>query len=158
MKNFQFRKATIKDLEIIQNLNNGLLKYEMKMGLDCYRNDWSLSKTSAEYFKDLIENQFVLVAELEKEGVIGYLAGSIYKDDTFSYYDGKTAELENMFICEQFRKFGIGSKLVDFFINWCKANNAKRVFVTATLGNDNTINFYRKNGFKDLNITLRKEL
>ena len=153
----KIRKATIKDLKTIQTLNNELFKYEESRDLDHYIEDWPFGKSSAEYFGDLIKNQFVIIAEVDKNPV-GYLAGSIYEDDTYSYYEGVTAELENMFIDEDYRHFGIGSKLVNSFFDWCKQKSAKRIFVTATLGNDNTIAFYRKHGFKDLNITLEKQL
>ena len=63
-----------------------------------------------------------------------------------------------MFVKSEFRKFGIGSKLIENFVNWCKANNGKRIFVTATVGNDNAIEFYKKQEFKELNIILKKEL
>ena len=152
----KIRKATLKDLKIVQELNNGLFKYEEHNDLDSYVKDWALGERSAEYFGDLIENQFVIIAFCDKKPV-GYLAGSLYNDDTFSYYEGNTCELENMFVCEDYRKFGIGTKLVNSFFEWCKTQNAKRCFVTATLGNENTIKFYRNKGFVDLNITLKKE-
>lgn len=150
----KIKKATLKDLKIVQELNNGLFKYEEQNGLDKYIEDWPLSKQGAEYFADLIENQFVVIAYCDDKPV-GYLAGG--GDNGDSYYEGTTCELENMFVCEEYRKFGIGTKLVNAFFDWCKTKNAKRCFVTATIGNDNTINFYRKKGFVDLNITFKKE-
>jgi len=119
MQNLNIRKATLEDVEIIQNLNNLLCKYEVENGYDTYIDDWSLSETSAEYFRNLIQDQFVIVAEIERE-IIGYLAGSIYNNETYSYYEGKTAELENMFVKEEFRKYGVGTKLVNTFVEWCQ--------------------------------------
>ena len=152
----KIRRATLKDLKTVQELNNKLFKFEEKNNLDKYVSDWTLSEKGAEYFSDLITNQFVIIANCDNKDV-GYLAGSVYKDDTFSYYEGITCELDNMFVCKEYRKFGIGTKLVNSFFDWCKSQNAKRCFVTATLGNDNTIKFYRNKGFVDLNITLKKE-
>jgi GNAT superfamily N-acetyltransferase len=105
----------------------------------------------------MIKEEFVIVAEIDNN-VVGYLAGSTHKDETYSYYEGITAELDNMFIMEDYRKFGIGSKLVNSFLNWCKSQKAKRVMVTASVGNLNTINFYKKNGFTEINVTLRNEI
>ena len=106
---------------------------------------------------DLIKNQFVIIAEIDKK-VVGYLAGSIYDDATFSYYDGITAEMDNMFIKEEYRRFGIGSKFVNAFLVWAKNKNAKRIFVTASSKNENTIKFYKKMGFEPINTTLRLEI
>ena len=155
--NIILRNATLQDLPIIQHVNNLLFEYETENGFDNYISNWALGEESAEYFSELIQNQFVIIAGTEKEPV-GYLAGSIYQDNTYSYYEGKTAELENMLVVEKYRKFGIGSKLVNAFLKWCKDNSARRVLVTATIGNETAISFYKKNGFKELNITLKKEL
>jgi len=82
----------------------------------------------------------------------------VYHDETYSYYEGLTAELDNMFIKEDYRKFGIGSKMMNAFLDWTREQGAKRVLVTASIGNVNTIKFYEKHGFDKLNVTLRKEL
>ena len=58
-----------------------------------------------------------MLAESKNE-VVGYLAGSINESGAYSYYEGKTAELENMFIRAEFRKYGEGSKLISEFENW----------------------------------------
>jgi GNAT superfamily N-acetyltransferase len=157
MNSIKLKRATMDDLLTIQTLNDKLFKYEMDRDLDEYISNWAFGKESKEYFSDLIENNYVILATVDNEPV-GYLAGSLYQDDTYSYYDGLTAELDNMFIEEEYRKLGIGSKLINAFTEWCKKQSAKRIFVTATIGNDNTIEFYKKHGFKDLNITLRKKL
>lgn len=105
------------------------------------------------YFADLIENKFVIVAEENKE-IIGYLAG--YFDETYSYYEGKTAILAKLFIKENYRKSGIGSKLINTFIKWCNENHAKRIIVTASFKNSNAVKFYKKHLFEELNLTLKK--
>ena len=151
------RRATIKDLKIIQELNLGLFDYEMENDFDTYIHGWSMGQISAEYFAELIQNEYVILAEAN-EKIVGYLAGSIYRDETYSYYEGLTAEVDNMFILEEYRKFGIGSKLMNSFFDWAKENGAKRALVTASIGNESTIKFYEKHGFEKLNITLKKNL
>ena len=152
-----FRKAEISDINSILNLNNDLCKFEMDEGFDNYIKDWSLSDESREYFLDLIKSHFVIVAE-ENEKIVGYLAGSINEEGAYSYYEGKTAELQNMFIMPNYRKFGVGSKLIYEFENWSKENQVKRMMVTASIDNEVAQRFYRKNGFKNINVTLKKEL
>lgn len=155
--NITIRKAQANDLNLIQELNNKLFEYETDNKLDNYIADWPFSVVGREYFDDLIKNQFVVIAEVSNKPV-GYLAGSIYFDETYSYYEGQTAELNNMFVEEDYRHLGIGSKLVNTFIEWCKQQKAKRIFVTATVGNGKTISFYRKHGFSDLNVSLKLDL
>ena len=156
MENLVIRKAKKEEVEVVQHLNNDLINYEMQEGFDSYIKDWALSEESKKYFLDLIENQFVAVAEIECE-IVGYIAGSIYNDLSYSYYEGLTAEANNMFVKKEYRAYGIGSKLMNSFVEWCKKNNAKRVMVTASSKNEKTIKFYRHMGFEDINLTLKKE-
>lgn len=157
MKNLVIRRAEVNEVEIIQNLNNELINYEMEQGFDSYIEDWALGEESKEYFLDLIQNQFVVVAEIEGV-IVGYLAGSIYNDLSYSYYEGLTAEANNMFVKAEYRAYGIGRKLMNSFVDWCKQNKAKRVMVTASSKNERTIKFYQNCGFEDINLTLRKDL
>ncbi len=159
MPEIKVRKANITDLKTIQNLNNSLFEFEIKNNYDSYVEKWAFSKHSKEDGENLLDNECVIIAEAGREGIpVGYLAGSIYRDKTYSCYSGITAELENMFVKEEYRKFGVGSKLIDNFTNYCKSHDASRIIVTASFGNNNAIEFYKKNGFNDYNIQLRKEL
>lgn len=157
MKNLVIRRAKLEEVSIIQNLNNQLINYEMDAGFDQYEIDWALSEESKQYFLDLIKYQFVEVAEIDGK-IIGYLAGSIYNDLSYSYYEGLTAEANNMFVLADFRALGIGAKLMNSFMEWCKQNGAKRIMVTASSKNEKTIKFYEKMGFSPINITLKKEI
>ena len=157
MKDLVIRRATIEDVEIIQKLSNQLVEYEMEQCFDIYTKDWALSDETKKYYVDLIENQYVLVAEVDNK-VVGYIAGCIYKDFTYSYYEGLTAEAINMYILGEYRAYGIGSKLMNSFVEWCKHNKAKRVMVTASSKNEKGIKFYHNCGFEDINLTLRKDL
>ena len=151
------RQASVGDIDTILTLNNNLCKHEMESGFDTYIPDWSLSEVSKEYFMDMILNQYVVLALVE-DSIVGYLAGSIYSDGTYSYYEGTTAELDNMYIEPSCRSMGIGSMLIDSFEQWCKTKGASRIMVTASSKNALAQCFYKKNGFSDINVTLKKEL
>ncbi len=157
MKDLIIRRANVEDVEIIQKLSNELVEYEMEQGFDSYEKDWAMSVETQKYYIDLIENQYVSVAELDNK-VVGYIAGCVYNDFTYSYYEGMTAEAINLFVLAEYRAYGIGSKLMNSFVEWCKKNNARRVMVTASSKNEKTIKFYRNIGFEDINLTLKKEL
>ena len=59
-----------------------------------------------------------------------------------------------MFIKEDYRLYGIGKKLINNFKNYCRNNNISNLKVVASSKNKNAIEFYRKNGFDDFNLTL----
>lgn len=98
-----------------------------------------------------IENDITLVAVVENK-IIGYLIGSLNTQN--SYNKTIQAELDNMCILEEYRKLGIGSKLFNKFKEICKENDINELKVVASYNNKNAINFYKKNGFEEAEITL----
>ena len=155
MENVIIKKATIKNLEDIVNLNNELFKLEKDNYDETLVENWPLTKEGNEYFKDLILNNFVIVANMN-EKIIGYLAGSI--NEKGSYEEIQYGEINNMFIEEKYRKYGIGKKLINEFKNYCKENNIYNIKVEASYKNKSAIEFYHKNGFSDFNLTLTTKI
>ena len=151
MNDLIIRKATIDDLKDIINLNNKLFKLEKENYDNTLVEDWPLSEGGKEYFKDLILNHFVIVAIIGNK-IIGYLAGSI--NDKGSYEEIQYGEINNMYIDENYRKYGIGKKLIDEFKTYCINNNIYNIKVEASYKNISAIEFYHKNGFIDFNLTL----
>ncbi len=151
MESLTIRKADLKDLEIIQNLNNELFDLELKKYDTTLVKDWAISSDGKEYFEDLIKNHFVVVVLLNNQ-VIGYLAGTI--NEKGSYENIQYGEINNMFIKDSCRGYGVGKALVNEFKLHCKNNGINDLIVTASAKNKNAINFYKKNGFEDFNLTL----
>jgi len=59
-----------------------------------------------------------------------------------------------MLVKDECRGYGIGKKLINNFKDYCRENNIYNVKVEASAKNENAINFYKKNGFEEFNITL----
>lgn len=151
-ENIIIRKAEIKDLKDIQTLNKVLFDLEYENYDSTLDTTWSNSKEATEYFKNAIENDITLVAVVENK-IIGYLIGSLNTQN--SYNKTIQAELDNMCILEEYRKLGIGSKLFNKFKEICKENDINELKVVASYNNKNAINFYKKNGFEEAEITLK---
>ena len=151
MNNLILKKAHITDLEYIQNLNNKLFKLEKENYDPTLIDNWPLTDEGKEYFTDLINNHYVIVATINDE-IVGYLAGSI--NEKGSYEDVQYGEINNMFINDYYRGYGIGKKLINIFKDYCKEKNINNLIVTASSKNINAINFYKNNGFEDFNLTL----
>lgn len=152
------RKATIDDFKEIQLLNRFLFEKEEKEYDSLLNVDWSFEGEGREYFEKAIndEGKTVFIAE-EKGKIVGYLAGTtkkqhIYKDHCLE------AEIDNMFVLEQNRDSGFGSKLVEAFVCWAKGIGVKRIEVRASSGNEKGIKFYTKNGFEDFDTVLKLDL
>ena len=59
--------------------------------------------------------------------------------------------LEDIFILEDFRRKGLGKKILDFVINIARKRKCRVLDLNVIDWNKNAINFYRKNGFKHVN-------
>ena len=146
------RRATLKDLQRIQELNNELFELELE-NFDKYLiKGWPLSSEGKAYFENAIKNNFVIVAEIDNK-VVGYLLG---EESDIPYYDFKIAELCNMCIDSNYRRLGIGNALYKEFERFYKEQGITHFMVTASFKNENAKNFYKKMGFDEANSTFTK--
>ena len=154
----EIRKATIKDLKDIQELSLLLFKKEHKQWDKLLDLNWTFGKKGTSFFKESINGSknCVFVA-LDNDKIVGYLAGGETKGEEYRKLP-KIAELDNMFILKKYREHGIGTRLYDSFIKWCKKRKVKIMKVEATAQNEQAINFYRKNKFKDYTLVLERKL
>lgn len=155
MTDIIIKKATIEILNEIQELNNQLFELEYNNFDSSLKVGWSFEKAGTEYFSDMLNNQVVFIA-LVDNSVVGYLAGSINVES--SYVTKSLAELDNMFILENYRNYGIGTKLVNEFKKYCLNIGIQEIKVTASARNNNAISFYKKNGFEDFEVTFKMTL
>lgn len=149
------RKATILDLKSIQELNNYLFNLEYKNFDNTLKVGWPFENEGKEYFEYMINNEIVYVAQY-KEKIVGYLAGSICEQ--ISYVKETFGEIDNMYVAEKYRRLGIGTKLINKFKEYCKENKLQNIKVTASAGNSKAIQFYKRNGFGDYDITLKYKI
>ena len=114
------RRANINDIDIICELNNQLFKLEKENYDSTLVDNWPLTNEGKEYFKDLINNHYVIVALLNDK-IVGYLAGSI--EEKGSYELIQYGEINNMLVTEECRGPGVGRKLIDNFKEYWKNRN-----------------------------------
>ena len=149
------RKATLNDLNTICDLNNELFKLEKEKYDPTLVEDWPISNEGREYFTNLINNHYVIVAT-HGNNVVGYLAGSILEKGSYELV--QYGEINNMIVSNSCRRMGIGKQLIDNFKDYCKKHNIHNIKVVASYKNENAINFYHKNGFEDFNLTLTMKI
>ena len=88
--------------------------------------------------------------------IVGYLAGTL--NSQYSYNNIVQAELDNMCIMNEYRKLGIGRKLFEEFKKICKGNGINEIKVVSSYNNLNAIDFYKRNGFKEAELTLKQNI
>ncbi|MBE5736257.1 MAG: GNAT family N-acetyltransferase [Clostridiales bacterium] len=148
----RIRKAELKDLSRIQELNNELFELEIA-NFDKYLiKDWPLSNEGKTYFENAIKESFVAVAEIDNK-IVGYLLG---EETDIPYYNFKIAELCNMCIDGNYRKQGIGNALYKEFESYFRMKGISHFVVTASFKNESAKAFYKKMGFEEANSTFVK--
>lgn len=155
MDNINIRKANMEDLFEIKKLNKELFELEFNNFDSTLIVDWPLTKEGNEYFENAVRNDIVLVACVDGK-IVGYLAGTL--NSQYSYNNIFQAELDNMYIMNEHRKMGIGSKLFEEFKKVCKENRINEIKVVASYNNLNAIDFYKNNGFKEAELTLKQNI
>ncbi len=152
----EIRKARVEDVNDILRLNQKLFDNEYSnfdKTLDC---GWP--PNNKDYFKDSIKDEnFISLVAVSNRKIIGYLIGSIHKAEEYRKLK-ELAEVDNTFVLEEHRGKGVGKKLFEEFLEWSKKRGIDRMKVVASSKNKKAINFYKKCGFKDYNLTLEGDI
>ena len=150
--------ATLENLKDVQKLNLLLFEKEYDEYDKLLNLNWTFGEKGTKYFKDKIskDDGCVLIAEVDNK-IIGYSAGGLTKGENYRNLP-LVAEVENIFILEDYRNIGVGTQLYQKFIEWCKSKNVKSVRVAASVQNKQAISFYQEKGFKDYTLILESEI
>ena len=154
------RLAKPKDLKEVMKLNLELFKHQQKNFDSTLNLSWTFSKEGKKYFKKrmLGKDSFTEVIENpEKKMLVAYATGVIQKRHNYRA-SGKYAELESIFVEEKYAGSKLGSKLLDDFINWCKANKVDNASALVAAKNNPALNFYKKYGFETYDIVMELNL
>lgn len=150
------RKATLKDAQSMIKLSQESFQHGVQFD-KTLNVDWPANHQ--EHYREILSGRDVITFVAESENkMVGYLVGRIIKAETWRKNIKKIAELENMFILEQYRGKGIGKELIKRFMLWAKENKIKRLKVVASSGNTLAINVYKKAGFDESAIILERDL
>jgi len=95
------------------------------------------------------ETSIILVAARKKK-ILGFIAGKTDEKNSFIHY---------IFVNEKFRGSGIGSALMEKYINWGKKSGAADFFIALHEDEMDSLDFCIKRGFtSELNcVTLRRK-
>ncbi len=161
------RKPELEELEQVLNLNYKLFMYESQFVED-YFVKWPFSPFGRNYFrKRMMQSEGIMLGafecgaddeggEVEAGKMLGYITGVIFKNT--SRKKPLSAEIENMFVLEEWRGKGVGRRLVSRFEDETRARGVARLKVSALIMNSEGCDFYEDNGFREREIIFEKEL
>lgn len=142
------RKATLKDIEILDSLQNKLGQHEKKFH-PMIKKKGKIRYHTLKDFRELIKskNALVLIAEINGK-VIGSGFCRILKNTAdWSIYD-KRAIIRQVFVEEKYRRKGIGGKIIEKLVEWLHKRKIYDIRVMVLSENSNAVNAYLKYGFK----------
>jgi ribosomal protein S18 acetylase RimI-like enzyme len=85
-------------------------------------------------------------------GVVGHLTG--FLGEATAMRPVRVATLLSLYVRPEYRRVGLGSRLVDEFRSWARRRHMDRIEVTAYASNDGALRFYRRHGFVAQSIVL----
>lgn len=151
MNNIKIKKATIKDLNQLQKISrqtffetfaSGNTEENMNRYLD---EGFSVAKLTTELNDKNAEFYF---ARLDSN-VIGYLKLNFGQSQT-ELQDDKAVEIERIYVLREFHGKNVGQLLYDKALNVARQKNADFVWLGVWEQNPRAINFYKKNGFVEI--------
>ncbi len=151
--NYTARKATLKDLPILLEFEQGVIKTERPL-------DPTIKDGKVNYYdiSDLITNEHsaVFVVEINNNIVAsGYVK---IKDDRHYLKHKKQGYLGFMFVSKAQRGKGLNKLIVDALLNWCREKNIFEIRLDVYEDNLPAIRAYEKIGFKRHMINMRLNL
>lgn len=122
-----------------------------------YNNNINEKYKVKEFYEKFIDNEdkTIFVAR-DNDMILGYVYGFV--QDNGSLYNKKVAQLDALFVKEQYRGKGIAKSLMEEFINWAEEKRVAYIELSVCKDNTKAINLYENEGFCIYKICLKKEL
>jgi GNAT superfamily N-acetyltransferase len=151
---FLVRSATLEDLTKVVGLRQELALSDGE-GDPFVNRCWAVTE-GVQVFKRVIlatmEKKECCVVAVVDHDVVAYLEGG-WKECA-SWRPVRATELRTIFVKEQFRRQGIGRRLVSEFLQWSKEQQAQAAEIDVFSSNRRAIAFYKRLGFRPTFITV----
>lgn len=114
------------------------------------------TEKGTKYFKEaLTSKDYCCLLAYENNMPVGYLIGV---ERNFSYRKNKVGEIDNMGVTKKHRGKGMGTALIKEFKKWCKKRGLTHIRISTYFGYEKAINFYKKQGLKEIDLVLEGEV
>ena len=155
MEKLKIIKPTIDECSQINELAKQVHKLHVEWNPDLFLDVEEV--ISMERLNKLLETDSIYVAKINSE-IIGYIIIDIKeKDNGFIRYR-KLLSIDTLCIDEDFRRQGIGTKMLEFAKNIAKEQNCTDMHLTVNPNNENAIKVYEKFGMKVHNLSYMMKL
>jgi len=98
----------------------------------------------------------ILVSELDGK-IIGYISYKFIDNEHWSYAR-KRIKINNFVVSEKYRGKGIGKKMIDKVFEIGRKLGAETVIIVSNIKNKRVTGYYKKLGFEEYSVKLRKDV
>lgn len=152
---FTIRIINKSEVKVLQDLNNEVFIDNQKYDSDLDMS-WPQSNKGKEFFTKLLNNPQACCFLAEDNGRnIGYIVAA---PKIVTYRKSRCLEIENMGVLPEYRSKGIGTMLMEECLKWAKSHGFQKTYVNSYFENKMAVEFYKKNGFSEIDISLEKNL
>ncbi len=131
------RKIEKNDISLIRPMWEELNKHHGTLSTNFKEHFYSFTFEVRQQQIKKKEDIAVFVAEVENAR-IGYCIVSV---------DDKLGEIDSIFIEPEYRKKGIGERLISEAETWLKSKNIEKINISVAEGNESVFDFYYKQGY-----------
>lgn len=142
MKAFDFLTGGTELLDFVQPLWEKLNKHHQFNSIyfkDKFSN-LTFDMRKKKFINDAnIELRIDIVKDPENLALVGYCISTVTIDSV--------GEIDSLYIEPEYRKFGIGDKLMRSSLDWLDSKNVRMKIIGVAEGNEQAFDFYKKYGF-----------
>lgn len=151
----KIRIAKTNDKKALQNLNDKAFCDNPKFDSDLDLN-WAQGEHGDRYFTETLNDpEAYCIIAYDGDINVGYLAASEKK---INHRNSHYVELQNMGVIPEYRLQKIGTLLINEFFTWAKTKGFEKVILNAYIANTGALEFYKRHGLTEIDISLEKML
>ena len=159
-----YRKVEQKDKEVLVKMERDFYKFYNESDFNKHLKPVNYKDIPESYFalnfdEAMLWDKFFYIAE-EDNNIVGAIEAEIAEDISIKdlYKEIKTGHINSLFVYEEYRGKGIGSKLIDEAIKWIKSKNISLCAIGVIADNKQAISMYEKLGFNKERIKMWKQI
>ena len=154
--NIEIRKAHKKDIDSIVNLANELYETEMPFDTNLKAGYYKTKTGRKELLKYIKDKKKLVLVAIINDNIVAFANGYIY--DKEEMYKEKVAYLHNISVSKDYKRNGIGTKLIDEFTNIMKEKGCSYIKLNAFRNNIPAVEFYKKKNFEEYSMFYIKKI
>ncbi|MBU5438353.1 GNAT family N-acetyltransferase [Tissierella sp. MSJ-40] len=151
MDNFKFVTGSIELLDFVQPLWEKLNKYH-EVNSNYFQSRFTNLKFEVRKNKFVNDNNLEvkvdLIKDIEKNLYIGCCISTVSKE--------LVGEIDSLFVEKEYRKYGLGDKLMNRALDWLNSNQVKTKIIGVAEGNEYVLGFYKRYGFYKRRVILEQ--